>query len=72
MLFGANKSVFTGNCKSFPNSIGNDWPLHMLLVFRLRLLGWTIFCDFCVTGDKWKEHKCAVEPSFFGPNVNCK
>lgn len=63
-MFGANQSVFAGSCKSFSNASGNDWPLHMLLVFLERLLGWTTICDFCVTRDKWKKHQCSRPVTF--------
>lgn len=57
----ADQCVSADNCKSFSNASRSDWILHVLLVFRMRLLCWTTICDFCVTRDKWKEHKCAVE-----------
>lgn len=59
-MFGANQSLFTVNNKNFSNAIGSDWSLHVLLVFRLRLLGWPTICDFYFTRDKWKEYQCAV------------
>lgn len=64
-LFGVNQFVFASSCESFSNAIGSHWPLHVLLVFCLCLLGWTSICHFCVTRDKWKEHQCAVGQSIY-------